>query len=54
MGLGDDTDTTGAVAGAIAGALYGSDDIPDRWRHNVQYRDDVLWLSRRLLELSLA
>lgn len=28
---GDDADTTGAIAGAIAGARYGLEAIPDRW-----------------------
>jgi len=30
--LGDDSDTTGAVYGQIAGAFYGVSNIPDRWR----------------------
>lgn len=32
VNLGDDADTTGSVAGAIAGALYGLEAIPQRWR----------------------
>jgi ADP-ribosyl-[dinitrogen reductase] hydrolase len=28
---GDDADTTGALAGMLAGAAYGADDIPARW-----------------------
>jgi len=28
---GGDTDTTGAMAGAIAGARFGADAIPARW-----------------------
>ena len=28
---GEDADTTGAIAGMLAGALYGLDAIPDRW-----------------------
>ena len=32
VNLGDDADTTGAVYGQIAGAHYGVDGIPDRWR----------------------
>ena len=34
VNLGDDTDTVAAVAGGLAGLLYGSDDnkgIPDKW-----------------------
>jgi ADP-ribosyl-[dinitrogen reductase] hydrolase len=28
---GGDADTTGAILGMIAGALYGPDEIPKRW-----------------------
>ena len=28
---GGDADTTGAIAGMLAGALYGMDDIPETW-----------------------
>lgn len=31
VNLGDDTDTTAAVAGALAGAAYGMDAIPQEW-----------------------
>lgn len=31
VNLGDDTDTTGAVTGGLAGLLHGYDDIPDKW-----------------------
>lgn len=31
VNLGDDTDTTAAVAGALAGAAYGMDAIPQKW-----------------------
>lgn len=31
VNLGDDTDTTACVAGAIAGAMYGFEDIPHEW-----------------------
>jgi len=32
VNLGDDTDTTGCVAGGLAGVLYGFDAIPAEWR----------------------
>ena len=32
VNLGDDTDTTACVAGALAGAAYGIDAIPAAWR----------------------
>lgn len=31
VNLGEDTDTTGAVTGGLAGIVYGLDDIPDEW-----------------------
>ena len=31
VNLGDDTDTTAAVAGALAGTPYGIDAIPREW-----------------------
>ena len=49
VGLGDDTDTTAAVAGALAGAHYGEQAIPQRWRDTVQHRDEIRDLALRLL-----
>ena len=31
VNLGDDTDTTGAVTGGLAGIIYGFDEIPRDW-----------------------
>ena len=31
VNLGDDTDTTAAIAGALAGSAYGIDAIPQEW-----------------------
>ncbi len=49
VGLGGDTDTTAAVAGALAGAHYGVRAIPQRWRDAVQHRDEIRDLALRLL-----
>lgn len=32
---GGDADTTGAIAGALAGAFYGEESIPERWRRRL-------------------
>jgi ADP-ribosyl-[dinitrogen reductase] hydrolase len=53
VNLGGDTDTTGAVTGALAGSAYGASAIPPRWRDHVQYHDHLIALADRLLEHSL-
>ncbi len=39
VNLGDDTDTTGCVAGGLAGVLYGLDSIPADWLAALPKRD---------------
>ena len=39
VNLGGDTDTAGAILGAMAGAYYGVDAIPQRWLDGLQNRD---------------
>lgn len=42
VGLGGDTDTNAAIAGAFLGAIHGADAIPTRWRTPVEtYRPDT-------------
>jgi ADP-ribosylglycohydrolase len=48
--LGDDTDTVAAVAGSIAGALYGYEAIPERWRSALLRRDYIEELCERVYE----
>ena len=49
VGLGEDSDTTAAVTGALAGAAYGASAIPTRWLDRVQYRNELEVLAARLL-----
>lgn len=49
VSLGGDADTTGAVTGALAGACWGLDALPERWRDIVQHRDELIDLAGRLL-----
>ncbi len=49
VSLGDDTDTTAAVAGGIAGLEYGFDGIPEHWRSGLAGRSLVEPLAARLL-----
>ena len=37
--LGDDADTTAAIAGQLAGARWGVDAIPAEWREKATARD---------------
>lgn len=41
VNLGGDTDTTAAVAGGLAGALYGYDAIPEDWRNTLLKREYI-------------
>ena len=50
VNLGDDTDTTGAVTGGLAGLLYGYGNIPKNWIRKIARRDDIENLSGRLGE----
>lgn len=45
---GGDTDTIGAVAGAVAGARFGKESLPDRWLETIEYREDLSLLARTL------
>ncbi len=41
VNLGDDTDTVGAIAGGLAGALYGYDAIPAEWLELLKRREYI-------------
>src|SRR5262249_6765781 len=41
VNLGDDTDTTGAITGALAGLHYGLDSIPQAWRLRLARFNDL-------------
>ena len=48
VNLGDDTDTTGAVAGGLAGLAYGEAGIPAEWLAVLARRADIEDLAQRL------
>lgn len=52
VNLGDDADTTGAVYGQIAGAYYGVDGIPERWRRKLAHLDLLESFAVRLMNNS--
>jgi ADP-ribosyl-[dinitrogen reductase] hydrolase len=41
VNLGGDTDTTGCVAGGLAGVHYGLSAIPEKWMRTLARHDDV-------------
>jgi ADP-ribosyl-[dinitrogen reductase] hydrolase len=48
--LGDDADTVAAIAGQLAGALWGIEGIPADWLAKLAWRDNIEQLGLRLLE----
>ena len=46
--MGGDTDTIGAVAGAVAGARFGSETLPDRWLNKISEIDELEELGQSL------
>lgn len=52
--LGDDADTTAAIAGQIAGAFYGASGIPGEWIDKLAMKDDIITLATGLYEWATA
>lgn len=50
--LGNDTDTTAAIVGQLAGAYYGVEAIPKKWRDVIYNYDELVYLSDNLYILS--
>lgn len=50
VNLGDDADTVGAVAGQIAGAIYGLEGIPDDWVSDLVEGRRILDLGEQVFE----
>lgn len=57
VNFGGDTDTIGAMTGALMGALHGKDWIPARWLDNMENdekgRDYIIGLAKKLSELEI-
>ena len=51
--LGEDADTTAAIAGQLAGALWGASGIQKEWLDLLAWRDRITTLADRLHDLSL-
>ena len=54
VNLGEDTDTTAAVAGGLAGLWYRMEAIPSGWLHQIAKYDQMERKSRRFLESCFA
>jgi ADP-ribosylglycohydrolase len=52
VNAGGDTESIGAMAGAVSGSFNGVESIPDRWRDNVEGRDYLQSLGFRLYTLT--
>lgn len=52
--LAHDADTVAAVAGQLAGALYGLNGIPDDWLEKLAWKDRLVEVGQRLFKASLA
>lgn len=50
VNLGDDADTTAAVYGQLAGALWGERGIPEKWLSRLALREEITQLASRLYE----
>ncbi len=51
VNLGEDTDTVGAVAGSLAGALYGYEAIPREWRETLLKREYIEEMCDKLAQV---
>jgi poly(ADP-ribose) glycohydrolase ARH3 len=51
VSLGGDADTIGAMTGAIAGACYGIEGVPARWKVPLENREYIENLARKLFDL---
>jgi ADP-ribosyl-[dinitrogen reductase] hydrolase len=51
VNLGDDADTTGAVYGQLAGAFYGEEGIPERWRSKIAMGGVIEDYAEKLFEV---
>ncbi|MGI9432958.1 MAG: ADP-ribosylglycohydrolase family protein [Myxococcota bacterium] len=48
VNLGEDTDTTAAITGQLAGAYYGEEEIPAEWRAKLARGDEIARLAEAL------
>ncbi|HET7389198.1 MAG TPA: ADP-ribosylglycohydrolase family protein [Nitrososphaeraceae archaeon] len=52
VNLGNDSDTTGAIYGQLAGAFYGGIGIPKRWLSTLAYKEKIIEIADEIYRLS--
>jgi ADP-ribosyl-[dinitrogen reductase] hydrolase len=52
--LGEDADTTAAIAGQLAGAIYGRSAIPAEWLERLAWRQRIEDVAERLFDASVS
>lgn len=52
--LGEDADTTAAITGQLAGAIYGASGIPEEWLEKLAWRDEITASTLDLFAASLS
>ena len=53
VNLGDDTDTTAAIAGGLAGLYYGTDGMPQEWLNCIQRKEWIEGLCEKVVTILL-
>lgn len=53
INLGEDTDTVGAITGSIAGLIYGSEKIPERWTSKLKNKEYLISLIKNYSDFIL-
>ena len=48
VNLGEDTDTTGSLVGALAAIIYGKNKMPEKWVNKIKRKDDIIDLGNCL------
>jgi ADP-ribosyl-[dinitrogen reductase] hydrolase len=54
VNLGDDADTTGAITGQLAGAMYGIEGVPFAWRERLHMLEEIKVLATRIHDSTTA
>jgi ADP-ribosyl-[dinitrogen reductase] hydrolase len=49
---GGDSDTIGAITGAVAGARFGAEDLPNRWLETIDEREELIDIALALHKIS--